>query len=578
MDARHPPFPFPNMSQKILRVMLPLVLLVSLLAGCDPGLPTGSSGFSVGGAAAPLSQAEFNALPPQTQYQVANKLYGTLFRGITADAFFDLDAGFTSLKPRNDNFINDTRHKLATDLSLAERAALDKAIDGLDENGNPDPARALYVFDTRADLENNGRPKQLPLARIKTYPISRDLYVHWMAYFLANTIMYSPAEEMESTDMLDVQRMFRFLVTSIKEKKTIRQMIRANLPSLARWRVSRSPENQALEAFELYLGLLETGNPEALAKSPVLRSLPDSIEKGGIACKDRFLTSAADNYLISSTDFPNTTPQLILTDSFIVSCDDLYDVVAGHSLVIPRAVEVIINYFMPGPENAERRQAMSEAIVQANPQTYEDIFTAILFSKEYLLNVERPKSFEESFIPMLDRLKWSSLANVGNVNKRIFQNMATNTNSRIYLGSMGWDDMSLKIGRIPNVPLDALSFANYHKALREKLFYEKLSYIGGFRDAGEGLINDATGNVLPFIENLSLGDYIDYIFLNAVNRKASQVEKDDLTDFFVNVQNYTKTVDGQEVIRPFRYDEIASETLDYISRLPELYYFQSVNP
>jgi len=40
------------------------------LAACDPGQPEGSSGFSASGYAAPLSQAEFNALSPQAQYQV----------------------------------------------------------------------------------------------------------------------------------------------------------------------------------------------------------------------------------------------------------------------------------------------------------------------------------------------------------------------------------------------------------------------------------------------------------------------------------------------------------------------------
>ena len=49
---------------------------------------------------------------------------------------------------------------------------------------------------------------------------------------------------------------------------------------------------------------------------------------------------------------------------------------------------------------------------------------------------------------------------------------------------------------------------------------------------------------------------------------------------FVNVRNYTNTVSlsegDDEVIRTGRYDELAEETFDYISRLPELYYFNAV--
>ncbi len=118
-------------------------------------------------------------------------------------------------------------------------------------------------------------PCRYRLARIKEYPISRDLYVQWMAYFLSNTIMYSPAVEMETTDTVDAQNMFSFLSSRIKDKQSVRDMIRSNLPSLARWRVSRSSENHALEAYELYLGLFETEE--------------DSV-KGGIACKDFYLT------------------------------------------------------------------------------------------------------------------------------------------------------------------------------------------------------------------------------------------------------------------------------------------------
>ena len=101
----------------------------------------------------------------------------------------------------------------------------------------------------------------------------------------------------------------------------------------------------------------------------------------------------------------------------------MYDVVAGHSFIIPRAIEVIINYFFPGQGLKEKRLAVSRAIIEAQPQTYEEIFTAILFSREYLLNVQRPKSFEENFFPLLDTLKWDVKANVFPLRKDIFEHM-----------------------------------------------------------------------------------------------------------------------------------------------------------
>ena len=323
--------------------------------GCDTGLPEGSNDFAAGGTAVVLSQAEFNSLTREDQYMVANKLLGTMFRGVPAEEFFNLEAGVANLQPSSSTFLDDTRNALTQDMSNAEVLVYDTIIDGLDAEGNPDPDNAKYLFDTDSDAKDNERAKQLPLARIKEYPISRDMYVHWMAYVLLNTIMFSPAEEMESTDFTDVQNMYRFLVTHLDDDTPIRQVIRSNLSTLARWRVSRSAENHALEAYELYLGLFET---------------EEDSYRGGIACKDLYLTDASDDYLIRRTDFPNTVPQLILQNQYITTCDDLYEVIAGHPLLIPRVVEVITNYFFElRADNLDYRQRLINSIANSNPQS-----------------------------------------------------------------------------------------------------------------------------------------------------------------------------------------------------------------
>ena len=172
----------------------PIVKLLCLataigLAGCDPGTPEANSGFNVSGYAAPLSQAEFNSLPPEQQFQVASKLYGTLFRGISAEDFFDLSAGTENLAPKSSTFLNDTRKALITTLTPQELLAADTLIEGFDDEGNSNEDEAKYSFDNDTDADENEKAMQLPLARIKEYPISRDFYVQWMAYFLSNTIM-----------------------------------------------------------------------------------------------------------------------------------------------------------------------------------------------------------------------------------------------------------------------------------------------------------------------------------------------------------------------------------------------------
>ncbi|MCK5666337.1 MAG: hypothetical protein KAI17_22760, partial [Thiotrichaceae bacterium] len=220
---------------------VPLILLASVaLVSCDPGQPSSSSGVEITGFAAPLSQSEFNSLDAEEQYQVASKLYGTFYRGIPADDFYNLDSGISSLSPKSTTFLTDVRKSLETQLSSTELIAVNAVIEGFDEEGNPSEADAKYEFDTESRPDRNQRAMQIPLARIKEYPISRDFYVQWMAYFLANTIMYSPAVEMETTDTLDAQNMYSFLSSRIKDKQSVREMVRGNLPSLARWRVSRS--------------------------------------------------------------------------------------------------------------------------------------------------------------------------------------------------------------------------------------------------------------------------------------------------------------------------------------------------
>jgi len=547
------------------------------LMACDPGQPEGGgSDLTISGAAAPLSQAEFNSLPAEKQYQVASKLYGTLFRGISAEDFFDLNAGMNNLKPKSNRFLTDTKQALTRMLSNDQLLAVNTVIEGFDSEGNANEDDAKYSFDPDTDANENERAMQIPLARIKEYPISRDLYVQWIAYFLSNTIMYSPAVEMESSDAVDAQNMYRFLTTNIRDGSTVRQMVRSNLPSLARWRVSRSSENHALEAYELYLGLFETEE--------------DSV-KGGIACKDFYLTDEDSGYVISTTNFPNTEPQLILDAYFITTCEDLYEVISGHPLIMPRATEALVNYLFSG-RSREDRVKIINSIVSSGAESYEDIFTAMIFSKEYLLNTERPRSFEESFMPLLDSLKWDPAADpTDSAGKQIFEFMAsgsTNPGSRgniLYLGNKGWSAMSMKIGRLPDVPLDALSFANYHKSVREELLIDTRHYDGSQLDI-PGLIykgdgDDADENLRDVVSQLSLTDYIHFLFLNTMQRKASADEITGLITIYDGLSLLEIDTDGNQVIRPNtsdnRHNNIAQITFDYISRLPEFYYFRAVN-
>lgn len=560
----------------------PLLILgatVAVLQACDPGLPSDSAteDFAPTGYAEPLSNGDYAALTDVQKYQVANKLMATMYKGIPVDEFFDLSAGLSNPRINNEyeNFLSQAREALNTDLSNEEVQTVQASINGLDENNNPDPDRAKYRF------SESERSKEEPLALIQEYPLSRHSFVAWMAHFLANTIMFSPAEEMESTNLQDVQNNYKRLVNGLTERSSVRQIIRSHLPSVQRWRVARTPENAGIEGFELYLGLFETKEDSA---------------RVGTACKDLYLTDEDDGYELASTNFGNVEPQVILQEDadndgvpdsggfYITTCDDFYNVLSGHPLVMPRACEVIANYLM-AERSLDDRLALCESIVNSGAVTFEDIFKGIMFSREYLLSTERPKSFEEAFMSALNVLRWDPRNNSGEVDEQIWRNMATSTFRRLYMRNMGWDTMTLKIGRTPDVPLDALSFANYHKAIREQLLINDNSYQGDIRNIDgvdvvvDGLFFTADTEMNPIVKPdiaaLTPTDFLHFLFLSVLQRPASDVEVTELLTIIDN-SGHLQTDNGQQTVREFRQDDIARIVFDYASRLPEFYYFKQI--
>ena len=110
-----------------------------------------------------------------------------------------------------------------------------------------------------------------------------------------------------------------------------------------------------------------------------------------------------------------------------------------------------------------------------------------------------------------------------------------------------------KLGRTPLPPLDALSFAYYHKSLREHLMTNR-SYQG----------DDGWGESFYDV-SFSGDDFIHYVFVSLLGRKATQEELDTFNDIF-NRKNWGDRHKWQKAI----------VMLDYISRLPEFYMFRKV--
>ncbi len=576
-----------------------IICLTALLAqGCEPTAP-GLGGAQplanapATGSAAPLSDATFDALPIDDQYRVVNKLLATLYNGVSVEQFYELDSANAMQRRRaSAPTLASIRARLQVELPAGERQRYDQEIAG-DENildAQGDPLEPTYHFD-------RNRPKQMPLARLYHYPLSRDAFSQWMAWHLANTILFSPAEEIDSADITDVQNLFRRLDLSIMGKQSVRAMIATHQNSVQNWRRFRSPEDNTREMMEIYLGIFDNDEEVPLASQ---------------ACQDLYLTDEADGYKLAYTDYPNTESVLVL-DQYVLNCRDFYDVVASHPLVIPRVVSVLVDYFFAG-HSVDERLAITQAISMSNPITFEDIFLTILFSETYLLDTERARSFEESFLPMAKRLQWDAHPDV-------FKGMVSGSGSlgRADMQEMGWPTMSLKLGRVAAIPLDSLSFGNYHKALRESLMLDSRRWrlaLGVEQPSApsprpvEPLKENATTREVASyqadvdeynaavaeltaderaeydealslyeqeaflyrqIDDLTVPQLLDYLFLSAIQRRATETERTALSNIFY-ANDHLDEEFANAFVRSGRQDDVALITMDYLSRLPELYF------
>ena len=580
--------------------LAPVAALVLALGGCQPSTPglgaASEAPRAAGGAAAPLSDATFAALPLDDRYRVVNKLLGTLHGGVTVDEFYAMTPGGPMLAAADPSLTPSAlRARMRAPLDSAERARIDLEIvgdeDARNEAGAPEPIEAKYRFDDRR------RPAQMPLARMREYPTSRDRYSQWMAWQLANTILFSPAEEIDSADMTDVQNLFRRLDLGILEGRSIRDMVAVHQRSVENWRRFRSPEDNTREMMEIWLGLFDRDDEVPLASR---------------ACKDLYLTDERDGYELARTDFPNVEPVLVL-ERYVTSCADFYDAVAGHPLLIPRVTAVLVDRFFAGT-SPEHRLGIVEAVAATNPRTFEDVFTTILFSEAYLLGVERPKAFEESWLALAARLDWDAHPEVlrGMIGGR-------GPYARAEMAEMGWPAMSLKLGRTPEVPLDSLSFGNRHKALRETLLLDSGRWertlglkrpdaprprapgpLGADADAKARAAHEtavqrhaaelaalpgeeqaawhgaqreylAAREGFARVDDMNIAELTDYLFLTVAQRRATPTEHEALhalyhsRDLLDEELGYAFAVSGEQ-------PEIARIAFDYLSRLPEIYY------
>jgi len=507
----------------------------------------------------PLSNDAFNGLDPITQYRVANKLHSTFYKGMSVSEYFKMESGLeTPVTINGGNYYARLVNRLQTDLSAEEQQRFDLSILGSDfvETESSQMLAGKYTF-------SRDKARELPLARIHVYPMSRQVYVQWMAWHLANSILFSPAADLDSAGMTDVQNVVRRLTNGIAANQTIAEIVEAHMRSEENWRRFRSPEDNTREMMEIFLGM-EDQDADVPAASK--------------ACQDWYLTDENDGYKLSFTDFPNIESQQVL-DSSVVTCDDFYSLVANHPNLLPTVTSTLVRYFY-AEHTFAFKQNMVQAIIASQPQTFNDLFSLIVFSEEYLLNTERMLSYEESFLATAQRLRWSAREDT-------FRSLASGRGGlyRSDMAQMGWPTMSAKLGRVAGVATDSLSFANFHKGYREELLLDRYRWSRslGIREQESA---DEAARVISAqelarrqalnkqIKRLTIDELIDYLFLSVALRRASELEKTELTRIFDD-NDFLRHEEERTYVHDGRMPHLARMSFDYLSRLSELYYFKS---
>ena len=535
--------------------LIPLTLIVALF-GCSPENPADDLPpndlfqSSVTGKAAPLTKAEYDALTPEQQYRVANKLLGTMFRGASVNDFFDLSGGMSNLRVRDSNFLNTIAVKLITQIPTIDDVGVGElSIDDYkDKIGRLGSIGSLFNISELAE----GAPQEVALAHTTQLPLSSDSFNNWIAYILANSILFSPAEEIDSTSALDTLSVYNRLVDQLEAGTDIGSMILAHENSPQNWRRFRSPEDNTREMIEIYLGLF-VPEPDGNEQNDVVNA--------SITCQHLYLSDGEDGLpiyqLVSNGNY--NTEQVVVLDTFITSCDEFYALVAGRPEAVPRMVATVVETLMLDRSGADRA-AMIESIAAANPTTFQDIFAAVLFSKEYLLYTERAKSFEENNYNMAARLKYETPVNHFINTASCSRNNGDCSGDFTFLGNMNWPSMTNKLGRLAGVPLDTLSFAHYHRGFREGMIIDTNDFNTGLINSPDTVqpdLEDENGSVIAstVVSSMTDSEFLDYLFLSMLERRA---EADEIAALTPLMGTQTQT---------------ARVVLDYISRLPEQYYF-----
>jgi len=484
-----------------------------------------------------LSDGEFNALSEMDQFKVADKLLSTLFFGFAQD---ELEGKIASLR-----FISQIRSGLNSDRTDKEWL----------EN---------YILDDEFFRQNASTQEAVDILS-RFYAMQElDKYFlnNWTAYILTQTIMFSPAYELDSTHTPNISRVYNRLVSFFEDESGMRYTTYVHMMSEDNWRRFRSPEDNGREMMEIFL------EDEDDAKVPL----------AGKALQNWKLNRDNDTLVVGRNE--NTEP-LDLFGVIVYNGDDFYREMVKSSAFQETVSARLVDFFFINA-TAEKKASITQSIVASRPETFQDILLQIVFSKEYLLNNERAKSAEELFYSQAKKSDFKHYRSTFDYFRRALEEMHQAS-------------MKYKLGKSERVPLDTLSFASYHRYIRENMLLRRSSpsrqdQFDSWSRQGwsDSYVADEHFNFDANDELGSLESLVTYLFKTTIYRAPTPAELTLFREhaqrdyngalaldytfdmFYTNENNATR----QSNERASRKANIVGIVLDYLSRL-ETFYMQS---
>jgi hypothetical protein len=486
----------------------------------------------------PLDNSKFNALSDEEQLRVADKLLSTLF--------------FSYPLP-------ELKKKISSGKFMSDVA------DGLAKTTNDISALELHITD-ESIFERRDNHKEVTdiLARFySAQDLDKYFFHNWIAYILTQTIMFSPAYELDSSHVPNIERVYNRIVSLLNDEASMRFITYTHMESEDNWRRFRSPEDNGREMLEIY----------------TYNNRDEDIPIAATALQNWKLDRDNDTLVIGLNE--NTKP-LKLFGTTIYNGDDFYRELAKSNAFQYGVTKRLVAFFFTDYTEKEQ-ESITKKIVSSDPETWQDILKQIVFSKEYLLKASRAKSAEETFFSLSRKM-----------------DLKIRSNSMYYLKSeienMNQASMKYKLGKLTRVPLDTLSFATYSRYFREEILLRMTNpdaiddYTNWSRQGwSENFIsfdNYENGGGTPTEE---LHAFVNYIFEATIARGVSQEElamfdslmfeddggQNEIANRF-NILN--DDLDNKGIRRgDYSKKNVAMTVLDYISRLEDVYAYKKVN-